>query len=233
VSLGIVGVNVTIPYKEKVMEFLDEVTEEAALIGAVNTIYIKDGTLIGENTDGRGFIRSLVEMNVDPAKRKVLLIGAGGAGRACAMMLAKAGVDKIVITDKIISKAGMLVRDITSNFSNIYTEVISMDDPGFGYYVISTDLLINATPVGMKEDDGPVVDPEWLHKRMVIYDLVYNPPRTPLLKAGAKKEATCINGAYMLLYQGALSFELWTQKSPPIDEMKKALSKRLKGQWEI
>lgn len=231
-GLGIFGVNVTIPYKERVKEFLDELSDEAETVGAVNTIHRRDGGLRGDNTDGHGFLNSLREAGIDPRDKRIFLLGAGGAGRACAFMLAKSGAYRIILTDKVIVKAGSLIKDISCRFE-VSCEVVSLDDTRIGNYVRATDILINATPVGMDREDELLIDPDWLHKDMVVYDLIYNPSETPLLKSAKEKGAMAINGLEMLLHQGALSFKLWTNLEAPIMVMRKALDEALRKECNL
>lgn len=229
VSLGIVGLNVTIPHKEGVKEYLDELSDEAEMIGAVNAIHKTDEGLRGDNTDGRGFLRSLMESGIDLVDKRIFLLGAGGAARACAFMLANSRVYRIILTDKAIIKAGSLVKDLTARFQ-IPAEVVSLDDERTKNYIRGSDLFINATPVGMNKDDELLIDPDWLHKDMVVYDLIYNPRETVLLRAVKEKGARAISGMEMLLYQGALSFELWTGRKAPIEVMRQALEEELNPQ---
>ncbi|TDX43688.1 shikimate dehydrogenase [Orenia marismortui] len=228
-GMNLRGVNVTIPHKQKVIPYLDELSEEAKLIGAVNTIENRDGKLIGYNTDGRGFIRSLREEgSLDPKSKKALLIGAGGAARAVAFQLALEGISELYISDLNFELAQNLAKDI-SNKLNI-AKVESIDTIDLNQTVSKVDLLIDATPVGMypKVDVKPVVSTGSLHKDLLVYDLVYNPLDTVLLKAAKRSGAKAVSGLGMLLYQGAIAFEIWTGKDAPIAVMREALEKGLK-----
>jgi shikimate dehydrogenase len=222
-ALNIRGVNITIPHKETIIPYLDELDREAELIGAVNTVLNKDGRLIGYNTDGKGFVRSLREEGgIDPEGKKIMIIGAGGAARAIAFTLALEGVGKIFINDIIENKA----KELSSAISNkISAEAIYIKDPKEG--IGEVDILINATPLGMKKEDPLPVLPELLSQGLFVYDIVYNPPETSLLKEAKKRGAKTLGGLGMLLYQGALSFKIWTGVEPPIDVMKKALENKI------
>ena len=219
-ALNIVGANITIPYKEEVMKYLDDITAEAKLIGAVNTIHIQDGKLIGYNTDGQGFITSLLtDGRVKLEGQKVLLIGAGGAGKAVAVKLAERGVERLVITDKIEEKAKALVGRLQENIPDCPVYAMPPGDKEFAKTVLESTLLINATPVGMKEGDPPIIDPEYLHKALFVYDVIYN-RETPLIEAAKKRGLRTLDGMGMLIHQGAASFEIWTGQKAPIEVMR-------------
>ena len=214
-ALSFSGVNVTVPHKEAVIRFLDEVNEEASFIGAVNTIVNRGGRLMGYNTDGRGFMRSCEENGIRVAERKVLLVGAGGASRAVGYYLSeKAG--SLTIYDIDAKKLGKLVSDLSQIRRNV-SSLSRIDDPaGF-------DIIINATPLGLKKDDPPPVDPAALLPAQTVCDLIYK--KTPLLDLAAQKGCRTMDGLGMLLWQGVLAFELWTSVSPPVDVMRTALMK--------
>jgi shikimate dehydrogenase len=217
--LGIKGVNVTIPHKEKVMAYLDKVDPLAKKIGSVNTIVNTGGCLSGFNTDGPGFIADLKKHGFNPKNKNVILAGAGGAGRAIAVMLSLNGAKKIYITDTDEKKAKLLVSHV----------------PRAGYLsarmwkngIKNADILINATPAGMAAGGDPLVEKHFLRKNLFIYDIVYN-RTTKLLKYAAEIGAKNCSGIGMLLNQGALAFELFTGKTAPKEVMRKALLKELK-----
>jgi len=217
---NVVGANVTIPYKEEVMKYLDEITPEAKFIGAVTTIHNREGKLIGYNTDGQGFITSLLtDGKVKLEGQKVFLIGAGGAGKAVAVKLAERGVERLVITDKMVERAKTLVGKLRKNIPDCPVDTIFPDDKEFAKTLLGSTLLVNATPVGMNEGDPCVVDPEYLHKDLFIYDVIYN-RETPLIAAAKKRGLKALGGIGMLIHQGAASFEIWTGQKAPIEVMK-------------
>ncbi|MEK6690960.1 MAG: shikimate dehydrogenase [Nitrospirota bacterium] len=221
--LNIVGVNITIPHKEAIIPYLDGLDREAELIGAVNTVLNKDGKLIGYNTDGRGFIKSLKEEGgVNPKGESVMIIGAGGAARAIAFSLAIEGVDKIFINDIISEKAKELSCAVSTKTS---TEAIHIKDLKEG--IGETDVLINATPLGMKKKDPLPIATDLLSQGLFVYDIVYNPPETSLLREAKKRCSKTLGGLGMLLYQGALSFKIWTGIEPPVDVMRKAIESKI------
>jgi len=224
--LGISGVNVTVPHKEACIPFLDEIYPTAKLIGAVNTIHLKDGKLIGYNTDGKGFIRALeVILKLKPKGKRFFILGAGGAARAIGFSLVQEGAKEVVFYDIVRSKAENLVIALRSNFPNAKIDLMpSLPNSPLKEF----DCLVNATPIGMKKEDPIVIDPKLFHPKLFVCDLVYNPPQTKLLKAARSKHLKVMNGLGMLLYQGVLSWEIWTGKKAPISTMREALEKAVK-----
>jgi len=219
-AMGFAGANITVPHKERVMEFLDFVDDEAKKMGAVNTVVNKDGRLTGYNTDGRGFIKSLKEdAGFDPKGRRVFLCGAGGAARGIGFALALAGARRIYLYDIDGPKLSRLVMDINSAVGREAARTSILD----AEFIKAADLVVNATPLGMHEGDPLPVPAGAFRVGQVVYDAVYNPPMTATLKAAKAAGATPVNGLGMLLYQGVLAFEYWFGRTPPADVMKKAL----------
>ncbi len=221
-ALNIKGLNVTIPHKIDVMKYLDEIDEVAQLIGAVNTIDFKN--LKGYNTDGIGAVRAIEEVTTIKNKN-VLIAGAGGASRAISFYIAKYGADNLKILNRNVEKAQKLVSDVSNSglIDNVSSDSISNMD------LSDVDILINTTPVGMHPniDDVPIAQACDMHEDLVVFDAVYNPNETGLLKEAIKADAKPVYGIKMLLYQGAESFEIWTGKKAPIDVMHNALTKYL------
>lgn len=224
-ALGIGGVNVTIPHKEAVIKYLDYVSHEARTIGAVNTIVNKNNKLAGHNTDAYGFTRSLSEdLKFDPERKNIFVIGAGGAAKAAVFALAMGGARRIVLTDKFDTKALDLACEVELK-TGCECICLKTDSNGLRDMVLNSQLLVNATPVGMKGNDPCVIDPNFLHKGLCVFDLVYNRD-TKLLAASRQKGIRATGGLNMLLHQGGRAFELWTGKRPPLNIMKSALKKR-------
>jgi shikimate dehydrogenase len=213
VALNLRGVNVTVPHKENVIPFLDKVDEEAAFIGAVNTILNAGGTLTGFNTDGRGFMESLSEEGIAVEGKAVLILGAGGACRAISYYLSDKAAS-LDIFDIDHDKVTKLVNDLNTIRSNVSLRKGLTDLHG-------TDILINATPLGLKGTDPSPVDVGLIPEGITVCDLIYK--ETPLLKASAEKGCRTLNGLGMLLHQGVLSFEIWTGVKPPADIMRNAI----------
>ena len=221
-ALNIKGFNVTIPHKIEVMKYLNEIDEVASLIGAVNTIDFKD--LKGYNTDGIGALKAIGEVT-NIKNKNVVIAGAGGASRAISFYIAKYGADKLTILNRNVDKAQKLADDVLA--SGLIDDVSSDDIKNMD--LKDADILINTTPVGMHPnvDDAPIASGELMHEDLVVFDAVYNPNETGLLKEAINAGAKPVYGIKMLLYQGAESFEIWTGKKAPIDVMEDALRKTL------
>lgn len=228
IALNIQGVNVTVPHKERAAALLLELSEEARLMMAVNTIEVRGDLLIGHNTDGRGFIRSLRDgLRFDPSGKGVFILGAGGAGRAVAFSLAISGSRSIAIYDVDEKKAFALARDIREKTG---AEVISVEkNMDIASLARDADCLINATPIGLKKTDPMPIGAHAIRKGQVVCDLIYNPSETRLMRTAKLRGARTLNGLGMLLYQGVLAFEIWTRKKAPVDVMKRALTKQIAG----
>jgi len=219
-SLGIAGLNVTIPLKEKALAFVDA-EEVAKKIGAINTIDFSSGTPVGYNTDGIGSMQVLKETVGELKGKKVLIIGAGGAAKAIAFYLDLEGA-KVTLANRTKERAAQLAAKL-SNAAAI----------GLGAelkkQIKASDILVNATSVGMHpHEDATLVNADMMHPDLVVFDIVYNPMETKLLKeakrAGVKK---IVDGVKMLVYQGAASFKIWTKEEPPIAVMEKAVTDAL------
>ena len=212
-ALSMTGVNVTIPHKEAVIPFLDEVNEEASFIGAVNTIVNREGRLTGYNTDGRGFMRSLDENGIGVAGKKVLVVGAGGASRAIGYYLSEKA-EGLFIHDIDGEKLDKLTSDLSRIRGNI-TALRKAEDPR------QFNIIINATPLGLRKEDPSPIDLSAVTSDQTVCDLIYK--KTALLDNASKKGCRTMDGLGMLLWQGVLAFELWTSVTPPVEVMKNAL----------
>lgn len=217
-ALGIAGVNVTIPHKEAVIEFLDEVEQDALEIGSVNTVLNRDGRLVGSSTDGPAFIRSLVETGYSPLGSRAVVLGGGGAGRAIAFALAKSGAS-VVIYDEAPGKAEKLAGDVRE----VAKADLAEGESEFGRVIdrlSEATLLVNCTPVGMSPNvDRIPISEDLLREDLTVYDVVYNPMKTKLLQSAERKGARVASGIKMFVYQGAISFKTWTGIDPPTDIM--------------
>jgi shikimate dehydrogenase len=229
-SLNLIGCNITIPHKEEVLKYLDELSPEAELIGAVNTIVNVDNKLIGYNTDGAGFYRSMVEvMGYQPKDKKVLIIGTGGASRAVCFQLALEGVGESILTNRNLQKAENLAEEIVKK-TTAKVKVTSFDD-SLNNVISEADIIIDTTPIGMypRIDEEPIINPDYISSSAVVCDLVYNPYKTTLLQRAEAKGCKVVPGIGMLIYQGAIGFEKWTKEKAPIEVMEKALKEYLFG----
>ncbi|MBI5049645.1 MAG: shikimate dehydrogenase [Nitrospirae bacterium] len=217
-ALNILGVNVTVPHKEKVIPLLDEVDREALFIGAVNTIVNQDGKLKGYNTDGRGFIKSLSEARISISRKNVLIVGTGGASRAISYYMSEKA-SGLFLYDINTKKAGRLIKDLKKlrrdvSFFDLKSEKFD-----------EMDIIINATPLGLKKEDPLPFDINQLGAGHVVCDLIYR--RTTLLDKASKKGCRTLSGLGMLLWQGVFAFELWTGMKPPVEVMRKAIALRI------
>ncbi|MEK7177315.1 MAG: shikimate dehydrogenase [Patescibacteria group bacterium] len=212
-ALGIHAVGVTIPFKISMIEYLDELDEDARRIGAVNVVVNKNGKLIGSNTDGHGGVRALKE-KTEVKEKKVILLGAGGAARALAFAIKDEG-GRLTILNRTVSDAEELAKSVGCRFDGLEKLAVIVED---------TDILINGTSVGMApEIDQSLVDKIFLQKKLTVMDIVSNPRETKLLKEA--KEAGCqtVFADRMLLWQGVLKFKLYTGVEPAVKVMEKAL----------
>lgn len=223
-SLNIKGFNVTIPHKIEVMQFLDEIDEVAGLIGAVNTIDFKN--MKGYNTDGIGAVRAIEDV-ISIKDKNVVIAGAGGASRAISFYLAKYGADSITILNRNVDRAISLAGDVLD--SGLIADVQADSISEINNYLSDADILVDTTPMGMHPhvDDEPIARAEDMHEDLVVFDAVYNPNETVLIKEAIKAGAKPVYGIKMLLYQGAESFKIWTGVDAPVDEMEKALRQTL------
>jgi shikimate dehydrogenase len=225
---GIYGANVTIPHKEAIPSLLDEVDPQAARIGAVNTIVNRDGKLIGYNTDAPGFLSALLE-GASPGfnlrDKRVVLLGNGGAARGAAFALLECYVDELTIVGRTETHIAALLARLRQNTNDSTV----LQGTIFGSReaqraLEQADVLVNTTSVGLKEgDETLLINAELLAPTALVMDMVYNRVQTPLLRAAAERGCMVLNGLSMLLYQGALAFELWTGRDAPLDTMRAAL----------
>ena len=226
------GANVTVPYKEAVLPFLDEVDDLASSIGAVNTIVKKDVRLLGFNTDAYGFIAALgKEGHFDPEGKRVVILGAGGVARAVSFTLVQRKVASLAITDGIFERARALVENLVKYIKGASpsSKDLEPDVTAFQWQSLSSaatldncDLIVHCTTIGMKHSPQEGQSPlslEVIPKGILVYDLVYNPWPTPLLRLAQKAGANTLGGLPMLVYQGAASFKLWTGREAPVEIM--------------
>jgi shikimate dehydrogenase len=253
------GANITVPHKGAMLQLVDELEALASAVGAVNTIVNRDGRLHGFNTDTGGFLKALnKDGGFDPAEKHAVILGAGGVARAATFALSKAGIKSLTITDIDLDRAHKLKADIASSLANTQgkvprscydakditwidsltykmwpipdIKVLSLNDPLFKNTVSDCDLIVNCTPIGMKnsatEKESPL-DASLITNKALVFDVVYNPLVTKLLSEAKKAGASTLNGLPMLVYQGAIAFELWTGREAPVNIMFKAAEKAL------
>lgn len=230
-DLNFAGVNLTVPHKILALDLVDEVDPEARQLGAVNTVIVDGRKLRGFNTDGYGFVRALREdFGLDLRGRRVLILGAGGAGRALAIQSALEGAAAIFLANRTVSKAFEVVGEVRKIAPHAFTVALPTQPARIAKHLDEVDLVVNATSLGLKPGDPPPLGKfparcKWLR----VYDTIYRPAETPLLALARKAGAKTSNGLSMLLHQGARSFELWTGRRAPVAVMRRALRKAVYG----
>lgn len=222
-AMNFTGIGITMPHKQTVLKYLDEVSPDAAIMGAVNTVYWKNGKLFGENVDGKGFMISLKNGNVDVNGKKVAVLGAGGAARAISVELALAGAEKITIVN-IEEKQGLSLCDAINENTDSKADFVLWNDT---YKVPEdTDMLVNATSIGfVDETQMPNIDYGTVLSSMIVCDVIPNRATTRFLETAKANGCKTFNGLGMLVNQACLCFELWTNEKAPKEVMEKAMKK--------
>lgn len=224
--LGAKGGNITMPLKEAVIKYLDEISEEARIIGSVNTINIDEkGKITGYNTDGKGFIKSLEEKGIEFKGKKVVIVGAGGAAKSIAIQLAYDGVDELVVFNRTLENAKAIADNINKNIPKCKGRAELMDEKKLVYEIEDSTILINCTSLGMKNslDKAILSSPDQLPKDIFVADIIYDPDQTKLLKLAEQAGVKHMNGLMMLIWQGAIAFKIWTGLDMPVELIKKEL----------
>src|SRR5216117_1078067 len=230
--LHFIGINLTVPHKIAAFTQIDEADESATRAGAVNTIRVRDEKLIGSNTDGEGFLRAIrAEFSIDLRDLRVMIIGAGGGtGRAIAWQCALENCERLVLMNRTLEKANALAEQLRPFLSDARVlgpatrlEAVALDESAMRVQLADIDLIVNATPLGMNPSDPAPVPARLLAPHHIIFDCVYGPSKTALIRAAEEAGARGANGLSMLLYQGALSFSIWFDCEAPINAMRAAL----------
>lgn len=229
-ALSVRGLNVTIPHKVEVIPFLDELSPLAERIGAVNTIVNDDGVLKGYNTDATGFLQALLERDVEPEGKNVVILGAGGASRGISFILAERGANLVILNRLLeLDWAEELARQISQVFEK-KVEALELSEKNLVGVLGDADILVNATSVGMSPNIDETPFPSKLLKSgLIVFDIVYNPIKTKLLGEAEAAGAKTIGGLNLLAWQGALAFEQFTGRKAPVDLMRKEAIKVLSG----
>jgi shikimate dehydrogenase len=230
-KLDFVGVNLTIPHKIAAIDFVDETDDTARKIGALNTIKVAGRKLRGFNTDGKGFSRAIrEEFSVDLRDLRILLLGAGGAARAIALQGAKENCERLVIANRDFEKAKQLSDELRPFFAGprvlgpvARLQAIVWEDAALRFQIANTDLVVNATSLGLKRGDAAPIPARLLAPHLMIYDTIYSSAQTAFVSAAIEAGARGANGLSMLLHQGALAFEIWFDRAAPLEAMRKAL----------
>jgi len=226
---GLVGFNVTLPHKESILPLLDRLSLEAKLMGAVNTVVKKEDKLIGFNTDGAGYLRSLIQnKKFSPRGKNIVLLGAGGAARGLATALGLDQAKSIKIANRTLARAMELAKGLGKQIGKVSFSAMNLEGRELENALKSCHLLVNCTRVGLK--GSAFADFPWkkLKRSALVSDIVYNPLLTPFLKAAKKHGHSIHTGEWMLVYQGALAFEMWTGAFPDVKLMHRVLLKELK-----
>lgn len=218
------GANVTIPHKQVIMPYLDELSDTARAIGAVNTLVKRNGKLVGENTDAFGFIESLRQKHIKLQDSSAFIIGAGGAASAVGYALATDEACEIILVNRTLARAADLADHLHEHFPGL--ELAVNDWAALEY----ADIIVNASAVGMSPhaDESPLPTGYMISSRAAVIDLVYNPPETQLLRLAASAGAQTVGGLEMLIYQGARAFEMWTEQPAPVEVMRAAATRALR-----
>ena len=223
------GINVTVPHKESVIPYLDEVDDWATEAGAVNTIVNRNGRLTGHNTDGYGFLQGLKDgASFEPAGQRVLVLGAGGAARGVVQALLREGISQLLVANRTLPRAEPLVR--LAQARGVPAQAIPLAWNELSLAAVASDLIVNCTTLGMAHGPNPTVAPLMMYQippTSLVYDLVYNPLETPLLREAARAGAGILGGIQMLVHQGAASFEMWTGNPAPVPVMLEAAAKAM------
>ena len=229
-ALNIRGLNVTIPHKVAIMPFLDELDPLAEKIGAVNTVVNNNGVLRGCNTDATGFLQALLAKGVRPEGKTVAILGAGGASRGISFILAERGANLVILNRKLeLDWAVDLARRVSEVFKK-QAEALELNEPNLAKTLAGAEILVNATSVGMSPDiDSTPVPGRLLRPGLLVFDIVYNPIQTRLIKDAEAAGAKTISGIDMLAWQGAQAFEMWTGQPAPVELMKREAIKVLQG----
>jgi shikimate dehydrogenase len=227
-AYNLVGVNVTVPHKERILRYLDVLSAEAELCGAVNTVVNREGVLFGDNTDGRGFLVSLQERRFSPHGKEIIIIGAGGSTRAILVSLIRSGSARVTIANRTLAKAQALVRTYRT-LCKTQLEAVSLDTLQDPTLLKKVALIINCTSVGLHGEAFLSVAFNATPRACLFYDLLYRPDLTSFLRQARLLHRATLDGRRMLLHQGALAFSLWTNQPAPLEAMTKALNRSLRS----
>jgi len=230
-ALGITGFNVTIPHKERIVEYLDELSDGAKIVNAVNTVVNENGKLLGYNTDIDGIAKTLEAFKEKLNGKTVSLFGAGGAARAVIYtLITRFNIKEINIINRTVERAESLKDYFTSKLLFEKIKTYELIPPDLVKVLQNSTLIINTTSIGMspEEDDTPTSIPESFNKNQIVFDVIYTPRKTKLLEIAESRNAITLNGLKMFIEQGAKAFELWTNKKMPVEKIEKILTKELK-----
>ncbi len=219
-ALGASGFNVTLPHKSAIIKYLDEVVPEAMFVGAVNTVVNEGGRFVGYNTDVVGVINTFKSLNIRLSGTSAAVLGAGGASRAVLYALASSGSSEVFLINRTFERAVSLAEEFSVKFPDVRFRPTGLTVSGLRVAVERAQILVNATSVGMYPSvDESLIPPELLRRDLIVFDVVYNPVETKLLRDARLRGATTVDGVHMLVHQAAAAFKLWTKVEPPVDFM--------------
>lgn len=228
-DMGIVGINLTIPHKILALDWIDEIDAEARKLGAVNTVSMEKGKLRGFNTDGYGFLKAIKEdFNLSIKGKRVLVLGAGGAGHGIAVKCAMDGAARVIVANRTPARIDPIAHEVRNTKTEFLALKLAAED--IRKVIPDVDLVVNATSVGMEEHDSLGLGADLFSPRLHVYDTIYRPAETELLRIAASAGAKVANGLSMLLHQGAKAFEIWTKRKAPLAVMRRALRATVYGE---
>jgi shikimate dehydrogenase len=228
-DMGLVGINLTIPHKILALDWIDEIDAEARKLGAVNTVCMEKGKLRGYNTDGYGFLKAIKEdFNLSIKGKRVLVLGAGGAGHGIAVKCAMDGAARVFVANRTPARIEPIAREIRGTKTEFLALKLAAED--IREVIHEVDLVVNATSVGLEEGDSLGLGADLFSPRLHVYDTIYRPAETELLRIAAGAGAKVANGLSMLLHQGAKAFEIWTKRKAPLAVMRRALRATVYGE---
>jgi len=227
--MGLVGVNLTIPHKILALDWIDEIDAEARKLGAVNTVCMEKGKLRGYNTDGYGFLKGIKDdFNLSIKGKRVLVLGAGGAGHGIAVKCAMDGAARVIVANRTPARIEPIAREVRGTKAEFLALKLAAED--IRTVIHEVDLVVNATSVGLEEGDSLGLGADLFSPRLHVYDTIYRPAKTELLRIAESAGAKVANGLSMLLHQGAKAFEIWTKRKAPLAVMRRALRATVYGE---
>ncbi|MFM2199123.1 MAG: shikimate dehydrogenase [Verrucomicrobiota bacterium] len=226
-ELDFIGCNVTVPHKFEALESCTEVSAQAQLLGAVNTVLFKEGAIIGYNTDAPGFRAAISDsFGLDLAQSATVILGAGGgAGQAIATQCALEKPDELTLVNRNVEKVQSLAERLSEISPRTRIRTFAFTDADLRDYCLSSDLIVQTTSLGLKEDDGQVIPDDYFFSESRVYDTIYQPPETPFLAAAKRAGCKTDNGLSLLIHQGAIAFQHWFPGTDPLPHMRRAMNR--------
>ncbi len=227
-DMGIVGINLTVPHKILALDWIDDIDAEARKLGAVNTVSMEKGRLRGYNTDGYGFLKAIKEdFNLSIKGKRVLVLGAGGAGHGIAVKCALDGAARVIVANRTPARIEPIAQEVRGTKTEFLALKLAAEH--IRKVIHEVDLVVNATSVGLEEHDSLGLGADLFSPRLHVYDTIYRPAETELLRVAESAGAKVANGLSMLLHQGAKAFEIWTKRKAPLAVMRRALRAAIYG----